>query len=61
MQPSTTDLQAAFNRSKLSHLGYTFESAMQNRGLAICLKHLAEIKQSLPAVCEVKQRWYHNI
>lgn len=61
MAPSTADLQAAFNRSKLSRLGYTFETAMQNRGLVICLKHLAEIKPKLPAARPVKQYWYNNI
>lgn len=61
MAPGTADLQAAFNRSKLSRLGYTFETAMQNSGLAICIKRLADIKPKQPAARPVKQYWYHNI
>ncbi len=61
MALGTAELQAAFNRSKLSALGYTFETAMQNRGLMICLKRLAEIKPKLPAARPVKKYWYNNI
>lgn len=61
MQTTTNDLQAAFNRSTLPALGYSFETAMQNRGFVICLQHLAEAKPKKTEIRPAKTYWYHNI
>lgn len=52
-------LQAAFNRTQLSHLGYTLDTAMQNKALTICLNRLASIKEKSAPV--QKTYWYQNI
>lgn len=41
MQPTNDDLQAAFNRSKLPRLGYSFQAAMACEMLKKCLVRLA--------------------
>jgi len=57
--PSETALQIAFNTSHLPRLGYTFEHAMANKALAICLNRLAEIKAKSAPV--QKTYWYQKL
>jgi hypothetical protein len=52
-------LQAAFNSTQLGRLGYTLDSAMANKALAICLNRLASIKEKSAPV--PKTYWYQNI
>lgn len=46
MPLTNEDLQAAFNRSQLKSLGYSFQSAMNCAALKICLVRLATLAQN---------------
>lgn len=70
MQVTLSELECAFHSSKLPQLGYTFDKALNNRGLAICLKHLAErkvsqqsepVSEKQPKKTGAKTYWYQNI
>ena len=62
MQPTTADLQAAFNRSKLPALGYSFQSAIACVALKICLNRLAHQQATpLPAPKALRHFWYQDI
>jgi len=51
MQPTTDDLQAAFNRSKLPRLGYSFQAAMDCVALKICLVRISlNMQKHIPIV-----------
>jgi len=56
-----TDLQRAFNRAKLANFGYTLESALANKGLAICLNRLANNYAKRRPAPVAKIYWYNNI
>lgn len=56
-----TDLQRAFNRAKLANFGYTLESALANKGLAICLNRLADNYAKRRPAPAAKSYWYNNI
>jgi len=55
------DLQIAFNRTNLANFGYTLESALANRGLAICLTRLADNYAKRRTASAAKNYWYNNI
>jgi len=59
MQVAQTDLENAFKASKLPLMGYTFEAAINNQALAICLKHLAQRKTPQPK--PVREYWFNKI
>ena len=59
MQVAQTDLENAFNASKLPLLGYTFEAAINTKALAICLKHLAQ--SQTPAPKPLREYWFNKI
>ncbi len=61
MQVAQTDLETAFKDSKLPLMGYTFEAAISNQALAICLKHLAQRKAPKTPVKPVREYWYDNL
>ena len=72
MQVALSELYSAFLSSKLPQLGYTFDKALNNKGLAICLKHLAErkapqqlepvrVKKSASIKTGNKTYWYQKI
>ncbi|MDP3088843.1 MAG: hypothetical protein Q8M99_11740 [Methylotenera sp.] len=41
MQPTINELQAAFNRSRLTQLGYTLQTALDCDALKTCLVRIA--------------------
>lgn len=58
----TSKLQQAFNNTKLGNLGYTLETAMQNKALAICLNRLVQIKAKRDAgIKPARHYWYQEI
>ncbi|HEY9211067.1 MAG TPA: hypothetical protein VIO56_06615 [Methylotenera sp.] len=61
MQVAINDLENAFKASKLPLMGYTFEAAISNQALAICLKHLAQRKTPLTPVKPVREYWFNKI
>ncbi|MDP3322667.1 MAG: hypothetical protein Q8S71_03870 [Hydrogenophaga sp.] len=62
MQTAQTDLETAFKSSRLPLMGYTFEAAISNHALAICLNRLAQRKEkALPEPKPVKRYWYQEI
>jgi hypothetical protein len=62
MQVAQTDLENAFKTSKLPLMGYSFEAAISNQALAICLNRLAQRKaKPLPEPKPVKHYWYQEI
>lgn len=67
MQVTLSELESAFHSSRLPQLGYTFDKALNNHGLAICLKHLAQRKtpqQPIPKNSRAKpaqEYWYNKI
>lgn len=56
-----TELQKAFNRANLANFGYTLETALANKGLAICLNRLADSAAKRAADKPVKTYWYNKI
>lgn len=58
---STLNLQQAFNRTSLSSLGYTLDTALKSPALAICLNRLAALSDKKQHAKPAKTYWYQNI
>lgn len=60
MPPSTTDLEAAFNRSRLRYQGYSFQTAIACAAIKTCLVRMALIAQNKAASAPAKHYWWQE-
>lgn len=60
MQPSTTDLQAAFNRTGLRRDGYSFQKAIECDLLKKCLVRIALNMQNKATTAPHKPYWWQE-